>query len=195
MRDLGIRHILLFLIAVGLAILVGILIVRSITGGNDNNAEQEPSTALVNYADTGVVMRMTVEGPIVADQDFRSIVVRVGASQNQLQTLTGYQGSVDVSQSFASNSTAYANFLRALDIQGFTEGNDDEALADFRGYCPGGKRYIFDIVDGQEITQRYWTTSCGRSIGNFRGNASQVANLFRAQIPGYNDLVRDTGIN
>jgi hypothetical protein len=78
--------------------------------------------------------------------------------------------------------------LRALDLLGYTEGNDASELADERGYCPAGRRYIYAIADGSDILQRYWSTSCGE--GTFAGRTKGVRALFQAQIPDYREFIR-----
>ena len=190
MRDFNFRPVLLFLIAIALVALVVILIVRSIslTRTEDGGEATTAQTNLVDYAGTSTVVRLTIQGPIVADQDFRWTEITIGSGKNEITTLQGYNGRVDTAQSFESNSTAYANFLRALDLEGFTLGNSEEKFADYRGFCPAGQRYIYEIINGNETRQQYWSASCGR-MGNFEGNATSVLNLFRAQIPGYRSIV------
>jgi hypothetical protein len=41
--------------------------------------------------------------------------------------------------------------------------------------------------DGNNISQRFWSTSCG-NLGSFKGNASTVRELFQRQVPDYNVL-------
>ncbi len=193
MRDFNFRPVLLFLIAIGLVALVAILIVRSISLTSNQATESIERNALVDYAGTSTVVRLTIEGPIVADQNFRATEITIGSGKNEIKTIQGYQGRVDTARSFESNSAAYANFLRALDLQGYTLGNSNAQWADYRGFCPAGQRYIFEIINGSEVVQKYWSASCGR-MGNFEGNTLQVLNLFRAQIPEYRQIVGPTKI-
>jgi hypothetical protein len=185
------RYFLGLLIGLGLIILFIILLVRLIFGGGGE--QQKPKTDLLTYSDTNVVMRLLIDGPINADQDHRRIQIDVSDTMNELSLLTGYQGNVQKTQSFASNSSAYANFLRAIDLQGYTQGKDSKDLTDERGFCPGGNRYIFEIVDGANIKQRYWSTSCG-GTKSFDGQVPVILNLFKAQIPGYTQQVAGFGL-
>jgi len=182
------RYFFGFLAAVALVIVVFILIIRGFSG-HDTQAQ----TQLVDYAKTETVMRMVVEGKVNADQDHRSVSVVIGRSGNSIKLVQGYEGHVLQTQSYESNEDAYATFLRALQLQGYTKGNENPEKQDSRGYCPAGKVYTFEIVTGSSTVQRFWTTSCGG--GTFRGNANVVRQLFRAQIPDYSKITAGQGLN
>jgi hypothetical protein len=182
------RYFFGFLAAVALIVVVFILIVRGFSGGRS-----DAQTELMDYAKTQTVMRMTIDGPVNADQDHRSVTVTVGRSSNTVNLDQGYQGNVLDTRTYASNEEAYATFLRALDLLGYNKGNADPDREDSRGFCPTGKVYTFEVVTGSSTVQRFWTTSCGG--GTFKGNATIVRTLFREQIPDYSDLLRGTGLN
>lgn len=179
------RYIVGLLIAVGLGILGIILLFRFIFGGGST---VPPKTQLLTYANTNVVMRLTIDGPINVDQDHRRIQIDVGSGNNEVRFMTGYQGNIVKAQTFDSNPTAYSNFLRAIDLQGFTKGDDSKGLADERGYCPTGYRYIYEIVDGSTTKQRYWTTSCNQ-VKSFQGNSGVINTLFKAQVADYEQQI------
>ena len=182
------RYFFGFLAAVALVVVVFILIVRGF-GGRNRSLE----TNLADYAKTETVMRMTVEGKVNADQDHRSATVTVGRSSNAINLIQGYEGNVLQTKTYESNENAYATFLRALQLQGYDKGNDNPDRQDSRGQCPTGKVYTFEIITGSAIVQKFWTTSCGG--GTFKGNASVVRTLFRAQIPDYSDVISGQGLN
>jgi hypothetical protein len=177
-----------FLAAVTLIVVVFILIIRGLGGGRP-----KLQTQLIDYAKTQTIVRMTVEGPVKADQDQRSVTTTVGRSTNIIELRQGYQNNVIDTKSYASNEEAYATFLRALDLQGYTKGNDDPDREDSRGVCPTGRVYTFEIVTGSSNVQRFWTTSCGG--GTFKGKTDIIRRLFRAQIPEYAKVTRNTGLN
>jgi len=180
------RYFFGFLAAVALIIVVFILIVRGFGGG-----ERAPEINLVDYAKTETVMRMTVQGRVNANQDHRYLVVTVGRSSNTINLHQGYDGQIIQTRNYESNEDAYATFLRALQLQGYTEGDPDPEKEDSRGFCPTGNVYIFEIMTGSAPVQHFWTSSCGD--GTFGGNTSLVRTLFRTQIPDYSDVVRGTG--
>lgn len=182
------KYVFAFLAAVGLIIVVFILIVRGLGGGRP-----DVQTELVDYAKTQTVMKMTVSGKVNADQEHSSVNVVIGRSSNKIELIEGYEGRVVQTKTYESNENAYATFLRALDLQGYTKGNDDPDREDSRGVCPTGKVYTFEIITGSDTVQRFWTTSCGG--GTFKGNTAVVRTLFRAQIPDYSTVIRGTGLN
>lgn len=173
------RYVIGFLISIGLIILVFVMIFRG--GGSDLPAERK----LVDYANTSTIVQYTVDYPINADQIHRQTVTYVGRDNIKFDVRTGYEGTVVRTQSYENNPTAYANFLRALQLAGYTNGEAEPR--DERGYCPQGYRYIYEVKDGSRTIQRYWSTSCG-SLGNFKGRASTVRTLFQRQVPDYSRL-------
>jgi len=166
------------LIAIGLVVLVVIMIIRGFSGGSTTKNQ----TPLSDYATTNTVMQMTVEGPIVTDQEHQGYRVSVGRDQVVVEAFQGYQYSVIASKTYSNNQDSYNNFLRAIDIAGFAKGNSKSPATDPRGVCATGDRVTFKILNGSSEVQNYWGTSCGGQ-GNFKGNFTQVKQLFNRQIP------------
>lgn len=175
---------------VGIVLLILITFILMWRGMTGDGPAPEAPPPLSDYTFTGVMMCFTVIGQVNQQQDQRAIRMTVSRSESRLEVLEGYDRVITESRSYPSNQDAYATFLRALDQQGFTQGDDTPERRDDRGFCPRGRRFIYEIVDGSEVIQRYWSTSCGRSQGTFEGNAGAIERLFRAQIPDYRDLTR-----
>ncbi len=182
------KYFFAFVAAVALIVIVFILILNGFRGDRPR-----VQTELIDYAQTKTVMRMTVEGRVNLDADHRKARVTIGRDGNVLQLVSGYDGSVLNRKEYDSNEDAYATFLRALQLQGYTKGNDDPKAEDSRGVCPTGKVYTFEIITGSAVVQKFWTTSCGG--GTFRGNTGLIRQLFRAQVPDYTKMLRGTGLN
>ncbi len=182
------KYFLGFLVAIALIIAVFILIVRGFGG-----KRPEVQTALIDYAKTETVVRMTIDGPVNAEQVHRAAIVTVGRSSSTIELSQGYQDTVLQTKSYDSNEDAYATFLRALDLQGYTKGDPNPDRQDGRGFCPNGSVYTFEIVTGSAVVQHFWTTSCRG--GTFKGNTAIVRNLFRQQIPDYANILRGTMLN
>ncbi len=180
------RYLAGFIVFIALIIFVFVLIFR---GGGD--PEPQPQARLIDRANTSTEVRMTEEFAITADQTHRQVVITVGQNSASLTFERGYEGDVIRTQSYTNNPTAYAHFLRALDIAGYTNGDDTEANRDWRGYCPQGRRYIYEIVDGTEVSQRYWSTTCGNKFATLKGQSNLIRQLFVQQIPDYNALIRE----
>jgi|EndMetStandDraft_6_1072998.scaffolds.fasta_scaffold85572_2 hypothetical protein len=182
------RYFFGFLVAIGLIVLVFILLLHGFGGGKKKDI---PQVTLADYAGTNVQMRYTLDGPVTADQLHQGLRISVGQTESTIELYKGYQNNVVKSKSYPNNQSAYAQFLRALQLLNYNKGNKDPARTDERGFCPAGNRFIFEIVndDGSDL-QRYWATSCG-SQGNYQGNVAAVRSLFRQQIPDYQDITAD----
>lgn len=175
------KYFLGFLVTVGLIIGVFILIVHGFSGGK----EQPTTQPLVNFATSNRTVQETIVGPLSTDDKHYSLRLTVSASQNTLEVLHGYNETVTQTYTYSNTQPAYAEFLRALDLAGFTKG-DTSANKDDRGYCSTGRRYVFTINDGANTVQNYWTSSCGG--GNFGGNLGSIKSLFTTQIPDFNKV-------
>lgn len=182
------KYFIGFIGVVALIILVFVLVVRGFSGGTKT---EKPQTDLSDYTNTSTVMRFTTEGPVTANQDYDEIRITVGRDANTIEIINGYEGNVVKAKTYPNNSEAYGNFLRSLQLLNYTEGNADPKLADERGYCPTGKRYVYEIVSGNADVQRFWIGTCG--AGTFKGNSQTIRALFRKQIPDYSTLI--AGVN
>ncbi|MGD0284590.1 MAG: hypothetical protein ABSB12_03290 [Candidatus Saccharimonadales bacterium] len=182
------RYFLIFLITIGLIVLVFVIILKSFS-----SAPSKPPTPLVDYANTNTIVEMTIDGPVTADQNHNSVQMIVGQSNSEINIIQGYQNNVINTQSYQNNSASYGVFLRSLDLAGYSEGKNDPNLADYRGYCPTGDVYIYQILNGTSTIEQYWSTSCGGQ-GTFKGNDSLIQTLFDAQFPDYGDITNDVNI-
>ena len=180
------RYVLGVLGLIILAIFAIALIGRS---GTNVQQEGKPVVSLVDYENSGATVSHTTEGRIVGEDMHKSIRITVNRSERKAEVLTGYQGTVEKSQSFANNSEAFKIFIRALSNAGFTRERETEQK-DERGICPQANRFIYELRDdsGKEIT-RLWSTSCGSRQGTFGGDASTIRRLFQDQITDYNRFV------
>ena len=182
-----VRYIAGFLLAVGLIVVVIVLIVRGLA-----SSPTTPKTALNlnDYINTPTTVQLTLDSRISAVSTHRDVVITVGRTDATLQVMKGYDGDVVRKKVYPMTTNAYANFLRALMFNGFTNGNDSKSARDERGQCALGTRSIYQLIDpsGNDL-ERYWYTSCG--IGTFQGNSNAIYRLFLAQIPDYYQLTSD----
>lgn len=184
------RYFIGFLVTIGLLIILVVLLFSG--GGNHNHQKPKTVKALSDYASSNAVVRMIIDGPINSNQNHTAVRITVGKSDVTYQQIQGYQGTVVNTQNFANNENAYSNLLYALGHAGFTKGDNSKLLANEKGYCPLGKRYIFELLDGNNTIQRYWTTSCGTSQPRtYNGNAGLTISLFQYQIPNYFTLTQN----
>ncbi|HET7060411.1 MAG TPA: hypothetical protein VFH99_03825 [Candidatus Saccharimonadales bacterium] len=192
------RYFIGFLVTIGLLIL---LVVLLLTGGHGGNGGQKiPTTGekpkttseLAAYADTGAAVRLIIDGPINADEIHTAVRITVDQQDVTYEQIQGYQGTVVNTQVYASNQSAYSNFLYALGHGGFTLGDDNPKLTNEKGYCPLGQRFVFELRDGDHDIERYWATSCGHSAPKtYKGSLQLTLSLFQAQVPDYTDLTQN----
>lgn len=142
---------------------------------------------LDSYSTTDANVSMTIDGPVNAASEHQQIKITVDKDNVTYEELLGYDGRVTEMRKFDNTINSYEVFLKALSHSGFTKGNSTKAYADEQGYCPLGKRYIFELQDGVETLEHFWATSCGNPK-TYYGNTSVTIQLFQAQVPGYDDL-------
>lgn len=183
--------IILIVIAIAIAALVSIG--RAIFGGGDTPIN-EGQQSLINTSDNRSV-RMTVRGPIVAEEDFRTYQI---TASNDNRTFVAYQGYLETplqTIDLDNNNPAYEEFVYALDrgnmmtAEAFTGESDD-----VRGICSSGRLYQFDTLNGGNVVKRLWTTSCKNTRGSLKTNVTVLRNLFNAQIPGSSEAIQAAGL-
>jgi hypothetical protein len=176
------RYIVWFLTVMGLLVLLIVLL-----NGGSAKKTTVPKP-LYTYASTNAEASLTIDGPVNADQDHQAVKVIVGQYNVTYELISGYNGQVVKVQTYPNTEAAYNVFLRALATAGFTEGSNDQALSDERGYCPLGDRYILQLANGDDQIERYWTSTCG-SPRTYSGNISLTLQLFEAQVPNFSSPV------
>ena len=150
--------------------------------------------ALLNTA-AGRSVTMTVRGPIVADETFRSYKIDISANERILKTYTGYLETVVDQTTLPNSVAAYDEFVNALDKADLTKGKQlAEDKNDVRGICATGNVSQFTIYDGTTSVKDLWTSTCGGSSGSLDASSVQLTNLFVRQIPGADVSIRKNGL-
>lgn len=180
------RYFIGFLVTIGLLITLILLLL----GGGGNKGKPNTVKSLASYASTDASVRLTIDGKINADQTHQAVQITVNNSDVTYEQIQGYQGNVVNSKDYANNENAYSNFLYALGRAGFTRGDNSKALANEKGYCPLGQRYIFELIDNGQDIERYWATSCGNPK-TYKGDIGVTLSLFQLQVPDYPDLTQN----
>ncbi len=176
------KFIIGFLVTIGLLIVVFILIFR---GASHNNQTVQTVPKLIDYANSTKVVQLTKEGPVNADQTHDEVRITVSNMETAVEVFKGYNNDLVNSKTYPNNSAAYADFLAALDRAGYTKGDTTKSLADERGACSTGVRYVMGIKDGDKDIQRFWASTCGSKIGTSKGVTDTIVHLFVAQVPDY----------
>lgn len=178
-----------FGILVLLVIVVIILFRRGPEPTSTSVQTANQTVSLKEYESKAAIVSLTTRGKIVGDESRRAIRVSVSRNERVLEVLEGYEENVVSRHAFPNNEDAYKIFLSSLDNAGFNRVKDS-TIADERGACPLGRRYVYRLQDGPEQVLRSWNTSCSAKIGTFGGNARTVRTLFERQIPEYKSLTR-----
>ncbi len=179
------RYIVGLLLGIGLIVLTFILIFKAFSGGS--STPTAPQIDLNSYATTDAVMRYTIDGPVVADPLHQRIRITVGSDKITFEQIQGYQGKLVQSKTYPNNADSYATFLHALTLANFTKGNP-KGVKDERGYCPTGRRNIYEGLSGGDNIFRWWSDTCAVKDGNYLGSQGLVQTLFTKQVPDYGTL-------
>lgn len=183
--------IIIVILVVAIIIAALVSIGRVMFGGSSTTEEVDESQSALIDVTGGSRVVMSVRGPIVAEENFRSYSVDVSPTSRNLTTFAGYTGRRIDSQQLGNNTTAYEEFVYALNRMDFVKSDElkDEAN-DTRGVCPTGRLYEFAVMRGDRSVKRLWTTSCRNARGSYRANLEQARTLFLRQVP---DSARLTG--
>lgn len=192
-RTSRILPIILTIIVIIVAIAGLVALARLLFTGSSS-----PSTPKVNVVQQSLLntaadrsVSMTVRGPIVAEEDFRSYRITVSPSTRHIQTFTGYLDTVIDQQTLSNNTVAYEQFVHALNKANFAKGVPFEGEQnDTRGICAVGRVYEFATSKANEATAMLWTSTCSGSAGSLRANSTQLSQLFLNQIPAGDTITR-----
>lgn len=151
--------------------------------------------ALLNTS-AGRSVTMTVRGPIVADEKFRSYKIDISANDRTIKTYTGYLDTVVDQTSLGNSVASYDQFVHALDKANLTKGKQlDGDKNDTRGICATGSVYDFTIYNGTDAVKDLWTSTCNGSAGSLNASVTQLSSLFTNQIPGASAQIAKLGLS
>lgn len=184
---------LITIIIIVLIIIAIVSIGRAIFGNNSDTANVETDrgrTELLKTDDTHSVS-LTVRGPIVADENFKSYRIVISPDSRNMDVYKGYLDESENSKSLDNNEAAYEEFVYALDKANIMKGTEptDENLNDLRGVCATGFVYEYAVLVNGEPVKHLWTSTCGGSKGTLNASVSQLNDLFFEQIPDSDKLV------
>lgn len=168
---------------------------RAVFNGGDSRPKEEIVREALLITSTDRSVAMTVRGPIVADENFRSYRITVSPDQRTLTTYKGYLETVVEGKSLGNNVRAYDEFVHALDradaMKGVElEGDKDDA----RGICATGNVVEFNVMQNNETVKRLWTSTCSGSKGSLDASLTQLRTLFVEQIPDSRALLRTVNL-
>lgn len=189
--------LLISLIVIALVIAAIVSIGRAIfNSGDDSSSPDQVETGIGRESllktDQGRSVRMTVRGPIVANEQFQSYTVSATPTNRALVVYEGYLDEETDSKELRNNTPAYEQFVYALDKAEMMKGEDEEDVEtndDLRGICATGYVYEFAALYNNQEVRRLWTSTCDGSRGTLQASQQQLTSLFLSQIPDANDLI------
>ena len=155
---------------------------------SDDRAIDTTQQNLLNTSESRAVS-MTVRGPIVADEDFRSYQIVISPTSRQFKAYTGYLDVITSQDTLSNNTAAYDQFVNALNRANFAKGTPFEGEKNnVLGICATGRVYEFRTLHDGEEQEMLWTSTCGGSKGSLEANVNQLSQLFLNQIPDDSDI-------
>lgn len=164
---------------------VGRYLLSSNSGDEETQSQQQKASDELTTVDGNRSVRMTIRGPLVAEEEFRTYRISVSPESRVYVKYSGYLDKELDRKSYDNNTRAYEQLVHALDKAAMTSDGKytEEEAGDLRGICATGRVYEFEILTGSNVLHRYWTSTCKGSPGTFGANVQQVGGLFRTQIP------------
>ena len=193
--------ILLVIIITIVAVAAVIAIGRALFGDgrSPNNPQPHPNiedakTALLS---TGVdrSVRLTVRGPIVANENFRSYSITITPDSREMITYEGYLDNQIDRKRLDNNTKAYTELVYALDKRKMMDGKDlTDEQNDLRGICASGKIYKFETIKNNSVVKSLWTSDCSGSKGSAQANVNEILDMFLKQIPDGKKMASGIGL-
>jgi len=179
----------IIVIVIAIAALVSIARFMFFSGANTSSQVSQSESALVS-TDADRAVKMTVRGPIVANENFHTYQITVTPNVRTLTVFSGYKNQVSKKISLGNNIPAYEQFVYALDRANMMRGTELTGDAnDQRGVCATGSVYDFDILQSGKSIKQLWTSTCNNAHGSLSATLSTLRQLFNAQIPDVDSAI------
>lgn len=190
--------ILLVIVITIVAVAAVIAIGRSLLGGGQSAEPverlDEGRTALLT-TDVTRSVRVTVRGPIVADESFRSYRVTISPDARMMTTYEGYLEKQLETKLLDNNARAYEELVYALDKRKMMDGRAlTDEQNDLRGICASKKLYEFETLVNGDTVKKLWTSDCDGSKGSALANVSEILDMFLKQVPDGKKMASGVGL-
>lgn len=184
--------IIVIIVVVSVAAIVALARTLLFGGGGSTEKTEDPQQDALIQTTADRSVRMTIRGPITADEKFRSYQITVSPSSRVMTTYAGYLDQQIDTVQLDNNSRAYEEFVFALNRAGMMSGTALEGNEnDTRGLCPSGKILEFETLQNSNRVKQLWTSTCSGVKGSFKGASAQISDMFLAQIPQGPDLLKN----
>lgn len=191
--------ILLVVVITIVAVAAVIAIGSSLLGGGqpkqDTSSTADEGRDALLSTDVSRSVRLTVRGPIVADEKFRSYQITVGPDSRKMTIYEGYLEKPIDSKSFDNNAKAYEELVYALDKRKMMTGKAlTDEQNDLRGVCASKKIYELETLVNGEAVKKLWTSDCEGAKGSALGNVPDIIDMFMNQIPEGKKMASSVGL-
>ena len=166
---------------------------RTFLGNNNSGggeAEIDYGQQLLDEPTETTAVRMSVRGPITAQENHYSIALTISSTARNLTIWRSYDGSVMTSENLTNSAASFNDLLAALNRASYMK--EARAEEENQGICAVGQLINFEIFEYQtddqgetteKLAKKLWTTSCNGLTGSFNGLTPNVIDLFLGQIP------------
>lgn len=190
--------IILVVVITIVALAAVIAIGRSLLGGGSTPQAADPTDdgrAALLSTDMTRAVRVTVRGPIVADESFRSYRITISPESRVMTVYEGYLDRPLETKTFDNNARAYEELVHALDKRRMMDGRAlSEQQNDLRGICASRKIYEMETLVNGETVRLLWTSDCDGSKGSALANVNEILDMFLKQIPEGRKMAREAGL-
>lgn len=192
--------ILLVIVITIVAVAAVLAIGRALFGGDSTQDQSEVETVDIGNesllsSESGRSIRLTVRGPIVADESHRSYQVTISPSSRVMATYEGYLESEMDIKKYDNNTSAYEELIYALQKRKMMDGIElTDEQNDLRGICATGKIYMFETLMDDETVKTLWTSDCSGSKGSALANVDEIIDMFIKQIPDGDKMASSVGL-
>lgn len=175
------KTVVIILVSVGAVI--GLIFAARFLFFNTTTSETKNNENYNNLTSTtaGRAVEMSVRGPIVADEDFRSYNVKITPNSRELTVYRGYQKTEINHQTLTNNVEAYHQFVFALNAANLLKDVDSDG-GDSTGVCATGYIYTFIVSDDGNEKQKIWGTTCSSKSGSLKAQITPLKKLFITQL-------------
>lgn len=191
--------ILLVIVITIVAVAAVIAIGRALMGGGGQPSgpvvDVDEGRAALLSTDVSRSVRLTVRGPIVADEKFRSYRITVSPDYRLMTVYEGYLERELELVRLDNNAKAYKELVYALDRRQMMHGKAlSEEQNELWGVCASKKIYEFETLINGETVRKFWTSDCEGSKGSSQARVKDVIDMMMNQIPDGRKMASKVGL-
>lgn len=182
------------MVVVVIAVIIGSILIKNIISDNQIAEKAIVREYIANNVSDTSIIRLTISGPVVADEKHESLKIEITPSSRQLTLYKTYSDKEAKNIRLGNNKGAFTALSRALDKAGFTQGNRKYADAKYSGECSVGRVYRLEYMQDGETKSDLWSTSCRSGKESFGGNIASILYLLRSQFPSFAEDLRGSSL-